>query len=240
MALVDDAKWWTSTRQQWGQPVGKHQAVAKMICGLHGAAVRDEGDGVRRLRVRRPQERRHPPRGGGRQVLVLRDAVEDVRRLPAGARRARLRERQVAVRARRAPDGGRDGPARRAHQPHLRGLVAGHAPDHGARGARHALQAGDADPAAEARPEGVEARGDDEGGRLLRHVAAEAVPARHGRAPRGEAPERAQPQAPRLCGEDRRSCWRGACSRPWPSTVRSSRRSRSSSATSSTSASTCS
>ncbi|MDH4104688.1 MAG: acyl-CoA dehydrogenase family protein [Gammaproteobacteria bacterium] len=30
-ALVDDAKWWTSTRQQWGQPVGKHQAVAKMI-----------------------------------------------------------------------------------------------------------------------------------------------------------------------------------------------------------------
>ncbi len=29
-ALVDDAKWWTSTRQQWGQPVGRHQAVAKM------------------------------------------------------------------------------------------------------------------------------------------------------------------------------------------------------------------
>lgn len=31
MALVDDAKWWTSTRQQWGQPVGKHQAVAKLV-----------------------------------------------------------------------------------------------------------------------------------------------------------------------------------------------------------------
>jgi alkylation response protein AidB-like acyl-CoA dehydrogenase len=31
MALVDDARWWTSTRQQLGQPVGKHQAVAKLI-----------------------------------------------------------------------------------------------------------------------------------------------------------------------------------------------------------------
>jgi hypothetical protein len=30
-ALIDDAKWWTSTRQQWGQPVGRHQAVARMI-----------------------------------------------------------------------------------------------------------------------------------------------------------------------------------------------------------------
>jgi hypothetical protein len=34
MALVEDAKWWTSTRQQWGAPVGKHQAVAKMVSGV--------------------------------------------------------------------------------------------------------------------------------------------------------------------------------------------------------------
>jgi alkylation response protein AidB-like acyl-CoA dehydrogenase len=33
MALVEDAKWWTSTRQQWGQPIGKHQAVAKLVSG---------------------------------------------------------------------------------------------------------------------------------------------------------------------------------------------------------------
>ncbi|HQR49194.1 MAG TPA: acyl-CoA dehydrogenase family protein [Steroidobacteraceae bacterium] len=33
MALVEDAKWWTTTRQQWGQPVGKHQAVAKLVSG---------------------------------------------------------------------------------------------------------------------------------------------------------------------------------------------------------------
>jgi alkylation response protein AidB-like acyl-CoA dehydrogenase len=34
MALVEDAKWWTSTRQQWGQSIGKHQAVAKMSSGV--------------------------------------------------------------------------------------------------------------------------------------------------------------------------------------------------------------
>jgi alkylation response protein AidB-like acyl-CoA dehydrogenase len=33
MALVEDAKWWTSTRQQWGQPIGRHQAVAKLVSG---------------------------------------------------------------------------------------------------------------------------------------------------------------------------------------------------------------
>ena len=31
MAFVDDARWWITTRQQWGQPVGKHQAIAKMV-----------------------------------------------------------------------------------------------------------------------------------------------------------------------------------------------------------------
>ena len=60
---------------------------------LHGAAVRDEGHGRRRVLVCRPQERRHPPRGRRGEVLLFRDALEDVRRLPAGARRARLRER---------------------------------------------------------------------------------------------------------------------------------------------------
>ncbi len=31
MAFVEDARWWITTRQQWGQPVGKHQAIAKMM-----------------------------------------------------------------------------------------------------------------------------------------------------------------------------------------------------------------
>ena len=31
MAFVDDARWWVTTRQQWGQPVGKHQAIARMV-----------------------------------------------------------------------------------------------------------------------------------------------------------------------------------------------------------------
>jgi len=31
MAFVEDARWWITARQQWGQPVGKHQAIAKMV-----------------------------------------------------------------------------------------------------------------------------------------------------------------------------------------------------------------
>jgi hypothetical protein len=31
MAFVDDARWWITARQQWGQPVGKHQAIARMV-----------------------------------------------------------------------------------------------------------------------------------------------------------------------------------------------------------------
>jgi len=31
MAHVDDARWWITNRQQWGVPVGKHQAIAKMV-----------------------------------------------------------------------------------------------------------------------------------------------------------------------------------------------------------------
>jgi len=31
MAFVEDARWWITTRQQWGQPVGKHEAISKMV-----------------------------------------------------------------------------------------------------------------------------------------------------------------------------------------------------------------
>ncbi len=31
MAFVEDARWWITARQQWGQSVGKHQAIAKMV-----------------------------------------------------------------------------------------------------------------------------------------------------------------------------------------------------------------
>jgi hypothetical protein len=31
MAFIEDARWWITTRKQWGQPVGKHQAIAKMV-----------------------------------------------------------------------------------------------------------------------------------------------------------------------------------------------------------------
>lgn len=31
MAFVEDCRWWTTTRQQWGQPIGRHQAIARKI-----------------------------------------------------------------------------------------------------------------------------------------------------------------------------------------------------------------
>jgi len=31
MAYMEDARWWITTRQQWGRPVGKHQAIARMV-----------------------------------------------------------------------------------------------------------------------------------------------------------------------------------------------------------------
>ncbi len=34
MALVDDARWWTTTRKQWGQPIGKHQSISKLIANF--------------------------------------------------------------------------------------------------------------------------------------------------------------------------------------------------------------
>jgi len=31
MAYVEDAQWWINARRQWGVPIGKHQAIAKMV-----------------------------------------------------------------------------------------------------------------------------------------------------------------------------------------------------------------
>jgi alkylation response protein AidB-like acyl-CoA dehydrogenase len=31
MAYVEDAEWWINARRQWGVPIGKHQAIAKMV-----------------------------------------------------------------------------------------------------------------------------------------------------------------------------------------------------------------
>ena len=34
MALLEDAQWWTTTRKQWGQPIGKHQSISKLIANF--------------------------------------------------------------------------------------------------------------------------------------------------------------------------------------------------------------
>jgi alkylation response protein AidB-like acyl-CoA dehydrogenase len=31
MSFIEDCRWWTTTRKQWGLPVGKHQAIARKI-----------------------------------------------------------------------------------------------------------------------------------------------------------------------------------------------------------------
>jgi hypothetical protein len=31
MSCMEDARWWITTRQQWGQPVGKHQSISSMV-----------------------------------------------------------------------------------------------------------------------------------------------------------------------------------------------------------------
>ena len=103
-ALVDDAKWWTSTRQQWGQPIGRHQAVARMISTYMAqlfamkamvkatCAFADHKNADIRLEA------------AAAKYYCSEALWKMLRRLRPGARRTWLRDGPVAVCARRAPD----------------------------------------------------------------------------------------------------------------------------------------
>ena len=106
---VGTAKWatkvareWSAERVQWGQPVGKHDAVAQKIAFIAASAFGLEA----MLDVASPdgrrQAQRHPHRGRDRQALRVRAGLEGRRRADAGPRRPRLRDRRVAEGARRA------------------------------------------------------------------------------------------------------------------------------------------
>ncbi len=141
-ALLEVSRKWALERVQWGQPVGRHEAVARKIGAM--AADTFAMDAVSRLTVAVAERGRlrHPPRGRGGQDVQHGTRMADRGRRAADSRRARLRDGGLAARAGRAAGGRGARDARRPHQPDLRGVVGDHAPVHRARGGGPSLQAG--------------------------------------------------------------------------------------------------
>ncbi len=103
------AREWSAERVQWGQPVGKHDAVAQKIAFIAATAFGLEAMLDVSSRLADDKKQRHPHRGRAGQALRLRAGLEGHRRADAGARRPRLRDRRVAEGARREAGAGRAG-----------------------------------------------------------------------------------------------------------------------------------
>ena len=156
---VGNAKWatkiareWSSERVQWGQPVGKHDAVAQKIAFIAASAFGLEAmldvssrladDKKNDIRIEAAIAKLYASELGW---LVL-DELMQVRGGRGYETAQSLKDRGEK------PVPGRGGAARHAHQPHLRGLDGDHAPADRPRGGRPAPAGGRGDPRGRRRP----------------------------------------------------------------------------------------
>ena len=177
---VGNAKWatkvareWSTERVQWGQPVGKHDAVAQKIAYIAASAFGLEAmldvssrladDKKNDIRIEAAIAKLYASENGW-QVL---DELMQIR----GGRG--YETAAVAQGPRREAGARRGGAARHAHQPHLRGLDGDHAPADRARGGRPAPAGRRRDPRGRRRPLD-EGQGRRRRGQVLRQVAAAA------------------------------------------------------------------
>ena len=126
---VKIAREWSAERVQWGRPVGEHEAVARKISFIAATAYALEAvvelssqlaDGKRQdIRIEAALAKLYCSEMGWKIVDELADP-----------RRARLRDRRLDGRTRRAGRPGRADAARHADQPDLRGLLGDHAAVH--------------------------------------------------------------------------------------------------------------
>ena len=115
---VGAAKWatrvareWSGERVQWGQPIGKHDAVAQKLAFIAASTFGLEA--VVDVSSRLADDKKNDIRieAAIAQALRLRARLADRRRARAGPRRPRLRDRRLATGPRREADSRRAGAA---------------------------------------------------------------------------------------------------------------------------------
>ena len=91
-AMVRIARKWANERVQWGQPIGKHEAVAQKIARMAANTFAMEAVAELSTALYEKGGLRHPARGGDRQAVQHRGRLENHRRHAADPRRPRIRD----------------------------------------------------------------------------------------------------------------------------------------------------